>query len=114
MPATDAQRKAIRKYNTANTRQISLNFSLNYDADILAQLDSVPNKQGYIKELIRADIAGSAQNAPTQTYHIKPEYLSMWGEDATEDTVIDQTELERLAAEWGAEIDDLKDQLIPD
>lgn len=62
MPASDAQRKAIRKYNTANTRQVGFNFSLKYDADILAKLDSVPNKQGYIKDLIRADIARSAQN----------------------------------------------------
>lgn len=104
------------EYNATHIKQIKFNFSLQYDADILAKLDSVPNKQGYIKELIRADIAAhsTAQNAPEQSYHIKPEYLSMWGEDATEDTVIDQAELERLATEWGAEIDDLKDQLIPD
>ena len=74
MPATEAQRRAIRKYNSTNTRQIGLNFSFKYDADILAKLDSVPNKQGYIKELIRADIVRSAQNTTAQTYHIKPEY----------------------------------------
>ncbi len=36
------------------------------DADILAKLESVGNKQGYIKALIRADIAASARNAEEQ------------------------------------------------
>lgn len=50
------------QYSKENTRQIKFSFSLQYDADILEKLDSVPNKQGYIKSLIRADIARSAQN----------------------------------------------------
>ena len=44
-------------------------------------------------------------------YTIKPEYVSLWGEDCTEDTVIDATEVERLAAEWEKPIDDLMEQL---
>ena len=53
-----------QKYQSTHVRQIKFGFSLEYDADILAQLDAVPNKQGYIKDLIRADIArkGPAQN----------------------------------------------------
>lgn len=51
------------KYLREKTRQIGLVLNLNCDADILAKLDSVPNKQGYIKDLIRADIA--AQNPVT-------------------------------------------------
>lgn len=50
------------QYSKENTRQIKFSFSLQYDADILEKLDAVPNKQGYIKSLIRADIARSAQN----------------------------------------------------
>jgi hypothetical protein len=35
---------------------MSFRFMLKSDADILEKLDSVPNKAGYIKELIRRDI----------------------------------------------------------
>jgi len=34
-----------------------MNFHKTIDADVLDKLDSVSSKQGYIKELIRADIA---------------------------------------------------------
>ena len=49
------------EYNATHIKQIKFGFSLEHDADILEKLDSVPNKQGYIKDLIRADIARSAQ-----------------------------------------------------
>lgn len=54
--ATEAQKKAKAKYDKANTKQIMLKLNLKTDADILDQLDSVENKQGYIKDLIRKDI----------------------------------------------------------
>lgn len=68
--ATSEKKKAYdRQYNDSHVRQIKFSFSLQYDADILAQLDAVPNKQGYIKELIRADIArkGPAQKKEEKT-----------------------------------------------
>lgn len=48
--------KASMKYDAVNTRQIKMKLNLKTDADILARLDSVPNKQGYIKALIRKDM----------------------------------------------------------
>lgn len=54
--ASESQKRAVAKYDALNTRRISFKFNLNTDADILAKLDGVPNKQGYIKELIRRDI----------------------------------------------------------
>ena len=54
---SDAQKKAVLKYDANNTKKILFKFNLKTDADILQKLDSVDNKQGYIKELIRADIA---------------------------------------------------------
>ena len=51
-----AQIKASMKYNEKNTKQIKFSFNLKTDADILEKLDSVPNKQGYIKALIRNDL----------------------------------------------------------
>lgn len=44
------------RYDAANTRQIKFKFNIKTDADILARLDAVPNKQGYIKKLIREDL----------------------------------------------------------
>lgn len=54
--ATEAQRRANRKYEAENTRQVHLKLNLRTDKDVLEKLDSVPSKQGYIKELIRADL----------------------------------------------------------
>lgn len=54
--------KAREKYDKANTRMINFKFNLKTDADILAKLDSIPNKQGYIKTLIRADMEGDTDS----------------------------------------------------
>lgn len=54
--ATEAQIKAQKKYDAANTRQVHLKLNRRTDKDVLARLDDVPSKQGYIKRLIRADI----------------------------------------------------------
>lgn len=53
---SDAQKKATKKYDAANTVQVRLKLNLNTDQDILARLEEVESKQGYIKELIRRDI----------------------------------------------------------
>lgn len=51
-----AQIRAVDRYDKANTVQVKLKLNQKTDSDILARLDSIPNKQGYIKGLIRADI----------------------------------------------------------
>lgn len=60
--ATEAQKRAVRKYDDANTIQIKLKLNETTDADILARLAEVPNKQGYIKELIRRDMLHRCKN----------------------------------------------------
>lgn len=55
--ATEAQIKAQAKYDAENTRHVHLKLNRRTDGDVLEKLDSVPSKQGYIKELIRADLA---------------------------------------------------------
>ena len=59
--ATEAQIRAQVKYDAANTRQVHLKLNLRTDKDVLARLDEVPCKQGYIKRLIRADIERSME-----------------------------------------------------
>lgn len=53
---SEQQKRAQIKYDKANTRNITFKFNLKTDADILERLDSVDNRQGYIKELIRNDM----------------------------------------------------------
>ena len=59
--ATEAQRNASAKYDKKHTRSILFKFNTTNDADILAKLDEVGNKQGYIKELIRENICGKGE-----------------------------------------------------
>lgn len=51
-----AQVKASIKYNAKNVKQIKLNLNLKTDADIIEELASCGNMQGYIKDLIRKDL----------------------------------------------------------
>ena len=56
---TEAQKKAQKKCDEANKgkwRMIHLKLNKEADADIIEKLEQVPNIQGYIKELIRADL----------------------------------------------------------
>ena len=55
--STESQIRASVKYNKENTVQISLKLNRSTDADLIDSLNRVKHKQGYIKELIRKDIA---------------------------------------------------------
>lgn len=61
--ATQAQLKASAKYDKVNTKSIFLKLNIKTDADVLQYLETVGNKQGYIKELIRKDMNGSEASA---------------------------------------------------
>lgn len=54
---TPAQAAANCRYDAAHTRQVKLKLNLKTDADILKRLDAEPNTQGYIKRVVREDIA---------------------------------------------------------
>lgn len=57
--ATEAQKKARDKYNKENYKVVNFKLHKTNDKDIMEHLEAQPNKQGYIKELIRKDIANS-------------------------------------------------------
>lgn len=44
------------KYDKENTKRVFIKLNKNTDKDILDYLGGIPNKQGYIKELIRKDM----------------------------------------------------------
>lgn len=49
--------KYTKKYDENNTTRVQLKLNNKTDADIIAYLDSVDNKQGTIKRLIREEIS---------------------------------------------------------
>ena len=53
---TEAQKRASAKYAKANTKTISIKLNKKTDSDVIEKLDTVQNKNGYIKKLIRKDI----------------------------------------------------------
>ena len=53
---SDARRRASRKYDKENTFPVTVKLNKNTDADIVEWLKNQPNKQGYIKALIKADM----------------------------------------------------------
>lgn len=54
--ATEALKRAVKKYDAANTKQVHLKLNTKTDADIIRRLEGMDNVQGYIKSLIRADM----------------------------------------------------------
>lgn len=62
---TPEQRRAKNilgeRWDRENTKQVKFKFNIRTDADILAHLEAQPNIQGYVKKLIRDDIARSSK-----------------------------------------------------
>ena len=54
---TDARRRSNAKYDASHVKYFSLKLNIGTDADIIEKLASVDSMQGYIKRLIRDDIA---------------------------------------------------------
>ncbi len=60
----ERKKSAKERYDERTARRVSLKLNKNTDADILQKLESVSSMQGYIKALIRADIAANAPAHP--------------------------------------------------
>lgn len=54
--ATEAMKRAAAKYDKENTVGVYLKLNKKSDADVIAALGAIENKQGYIKALIREDV----------------------------------------------------------
>lgn len=54
--------KPQEKYDAENTKRYTLKVNTKTEQDIIGKLASVPNKQGYIKQLIRADLNKEGKN----------------------------------------------------
>ena len=71
---SEAQKKTQSRYDKAHTKQILFKLNKTTDADILAKLDDVSNRQGYVKKLIRQDIRGNSPVLPLDAirYLVRP------------------------------------------
>lgn len=101
------QEQSYIKYRKKTLVQIPITLNRNTDSDILQKLDSVPNKQGYIKRLIRNDIAKA------ETFTVKPEYIDLWSNDSefAKNPVVTMEEIKRLAREWDKPVETLLEQV---
>lgn len=63
---SESLKKAQKKYNQENSKYYSLKFNRKTDADIIEHLQTVPSVQGYIKDLIRADIGQPQEPSETE------------------------------------------------
>lgn len=57
MAVTEAQMRASMKWHKKHLTQIKFNLNNETESDIIEWLEAKDNKQGYIKNLIREDIA---------------------------------------------------------
>ena len=53
---TDATRAAQARYERAMIKRIVVKLNRNTDADIIEHIEAMESMQGYVKELIRADM----------------------------------------------------------
>lgn len=52
---------AVMRWHREHLRQFKFNLNIETESDLIDWLDGIENKQGYIKELIRADMEKSRQ-----------------------------------------------------
>ena len=57
----ERQAAARRKYDSTKTKQYVMRLRLGADADVIERLDSVPSKTGFIRRLVREDIARDSE-----------------------------------------------------
>ena len=71
--ATDAIRRAVKKYDAETAVQFHLKLNKKTDAEIIAKLKSVEKVQTYLKELIAADIERGKVGRwiPCRVEHVK-------------------------------------------
>lgn len=56
---SDRKMTPQERYAAKNKKQFKIDCIITTEQDIIQKLESVPNKAGYIKALIRADIAAN-------------------------------------------------------
>lgn len=58
---TNKAKAYMTEYSKTHTTRIAFQLSNEYDADILEFMKTVPNKNGYLKDLVREDMKKRSQ-----------------------------------------------------
>lgn len=54
--ASEAQKRAVAKYDKENTTQIKFKLNKKTDADIIEYLKTIENRSQWFKDIVRAEI----------------------------------------------------------
>lgn len=110
----DSQRRAVAKYDRANTKMVTLKLNLNTDADIVSYLEGVDNVQGLIKRLLRREISPTYMGESVETIEFMYDYLRGRDLDLTGDyaqgfkdgvKASEQRIAEQIMRDYGAEFE---------
>lgn len=93
------------RFDRLNSKVYRLKVMTRTEADIITKLDSVPNKAGYIKQLIRADVVNGGQ---TQSGSCTAETAR----EMVEVQVLLPEELVRAAGEQGIDLSQLLQEIL--
>ena len=85
-PLTEAQKRAKQKYYDGKVKKILLEFYPS-DIELYEKVQEQPNKQGYIKELIRKDL--EANIIPRKSIHKLDKDIDKALQDGTIDEFIE-------------------------
>ena len=90
------------KYDKNNTTRVSIKLNNNTDSDILEFLESVENKQGLIKELLRKEIK-SRKIETDKKYEVTTNVLKKWNDPITAPNELKKIQDEYVAAGWNVQ-----------
>ena len=93
--ATEAEKRATKKYDKENTVQVLLKLNKKTDKDILYELGTKYSKMGYIKDLIRKDIESMMEKRKAE--------LAKWNEEQDREDTMYELEVRRYN-QYGEEI----------
>ena len=116
--ATEAEKRATKKYDKENTVQVLLKLNKKTDKDILYELGTKYSKMGYIKDLIRKDIKSMMEKRKAELakwneeedsedtmYYLSERHYNKYGEDISGDPVYAMSDdLEEIEKEFEHEV----------
>lgn len=94
--------EAVKKWRQENTVVFTMRLQRRTDADILEKLETVPSRQGYIKDAIRAAIAREKEDHIMEAKTIAETIRTADTWDTVQDELATLCKLAGLSAEWEA------------
>lgn len=58
--ASEAQRRAVAKYDAANTTQFKFKLNNKTDAEIIEYLQNLENRSAWLKEIVKRELQGKS------------------------------------------------------